>query len=179
MRLSWLLCLLLCACAGHPARQASGAHEPPRLRLAPEALVAGAWTQEIRIEHQGRRQTLIALLEIDSGLLRLVAFAAEREAFRLFWDGKTLQAQRADWLPQALDPQRVLDDLILATGPLAPLRAGLPPDWVLEEVGHVRSLRTRGMLVTRVRYTPDGYQIDHPAWDLRLYIRQSDPEIGQ
>jgi len=135
------LCLM--ACAG--PRNTPSRIELPPLRLAPEALGRPlALQQQLVFELQRHRQTLDALLEVDAEAVRLAVQAMGRTGVTLHWDGMQLRQHRAEWLPQAVRGERVLDDLQFALWPAQAIRGVLPPGWTLKEEATRRQLLLDG-----------------------------------
>lgn len=168
MRLGLLLLVgALGGCAVQPPRPAS----LPPLRLDPRELTTGAWQQHLQFRQGDQVRSFEALLEVDAGQLRLVALAAQREAFRLSWDGKTLCAAQADWLPAGFQAQWVLDDLQLSLWPAASIQARLPSGWSLREDAEGRELRYGGSVEVRIRPHAGGRLIEHPRARFSLHVR--------
>jgi len=158
LALSWLLG----GCAAQLSR-APAFGELPQLRLAPASLGRElALQQRLQIVVGDKRETMDALLEVDAQELRLAVQALGQSALMLRWDGKTLQQQRADWLPPTLSGERVLFDLQLVFWPTQAIRAALPNDWMLQESAGQRRLLHAGVEIARV---------DYPAAD-RAELRQ-------
>lgn len=168
MRLSaaLLLALLLGACAVLTPRP----RPLPELRLEPALLPAGAWQQQLRIEHGAHSRSFDALLEVGPDALRLVAFAAQQQAFALHWDGVTLHSQQAEWLPPEFDPQWVLTDLQLVLAAPDALAAALPTGWTLSADASGRELRDRGGLRVRIEAVDRGWRIEHQPEAYRLHV---------
>ncbi len=164
------LCWLLGGCAAQPSRTPAFG-DLPKLRLAPASLGRDlALQQRLQVVVGDRRETMDALLEVDAQELRLAVQALGQSALMLRWDGKTLQQQRADWLPPTLNGDRVLFDLQLVFWPTQAIRAALPSDWLLQESSGRRRLLHAGIEIARVdypaadhaelRHMRDGYLLD-------------------
>jgi hypothetical protein len=166
-----LLVLGLSACVSAPARPA--VDDAPQLVLTPASLGRElALQQRLEVTVAGRRQTLDALLEVDASELRLAVQALGQSALNLVWDGKTLQQQRADWLPPSLAGERVLLDLQLVYWPLETLRAALPTGWQLEARASHRQLLHQGQPVLEIEYLEEGHvQLKQFRENLVLDIR--------
>lgn len=147
---------LLAACAGAPARPPSGpakTDKTPSLRLTPAALGREmALQQRLDFLHGESRESIEAMVEVDSGSVRVVMHAQGQVALRLDWDGHTLDQTRAEWLPPVLDGERVLDDLQLVYWPAAAIRERLPAGWHLVDTPGSRRLLQDGEIVATVVY---------------------------
>lgn len=155
-----LVALLLASCASAPERASSKAELSggmPTLRLAPSALGRElALQQRLDFFHGERRESIEAMVEVDVRSVRVVMHAQGQVALRLDWDGQTLQQTRAEWLPQALTAERVLDDLQLVYWPMAAIKERLPDGWLIAESPGSRRLMQGGELVVTVVYpAPD------------------------
>lgn len=161
---SLLAASLLIACAGHPPRATFG--DLPTLRLSPASLGRElALQQRLEVTAHGKSQTLDALLEVDRQELRLGVQALGQSALTLRWDGKSLQQQRADWLPPALSGDRVLFDLQLVYWPADAIRAALPNGWSLQESAGQRHLLQSGAEVLSVSYPADDHAVLYQSRD--------------
>jgi hypothetical protein len=166
---SLFVAVLLTGCAANPSRAPFG--ELPTLRLSPASLGHTLELQQrLQVIVHDKTQALDALLEVDDQELRLGVQALGQSALTLHWDGKTLQQQRADWLPPSLSGERVLFDLQLVYWPADTIRTALPKDWSLQESAGQRHLLHAGTEVVSVTYPADnhavlnqlrdGYQLD-------------------
>lgn len=152
-----LFALLLAGCATPRERLESAsrgiAASMPVLRLPPSALPSPlALQQRLAFRHGERRQTVDALVESDANNTRVVIHAQGQVALRLDWDGKELRQQRAPWLPQQLDGERVLSDLQLVFWPVETISANLPSAWSMREEGGRRVLRQGDTLIATVEF---------------------------
>lgn len=161
-----LMVLMLAGCATLRPRPA----EFPALAIAPALLPSLQLSQQLRFIRGDDTHRFEALLEIDASELRLAAFAAQQEAFRLRWDGRQVDAAQADWLPAAFRPQWVLNDLLLLLAPLDALRAQLPAHWTLQQEGERRRLRWQGELVLSLQRGERQWRIEHHRAGYRLLI---------
>ena len=163
--------VLLAACASR-APVSTPAVELPQLQLAPAALGREvALQQKLAFVRGEQRRELDALLEVDAGEVRLLVMAMGRSGVRLSWDGKSLEQQRAPWLPVQVRGERVLDDLQFALWPLDAIRAALPAGWSVAEADGERRLldvQGRAWLVARgvgefgyveLRNLAEGYEL--------------------
>lgn len=167
-----LAALLLAACALVPLAPEA----VPLVRLHPAALGRDISAQQAMTIHIGHTErTLTTLLEADASRTKLAALLAGRTVAKLDWDGATLIAWRAPQLPDALVPERILNDLQLALWPVDSIAAALPPGWsfAASAPGHVptRTLSRQGTPVWIAR-TPDAHtmEIEDLRLDYRLHI---------
>lgn len=165
----WLVCLLG-ACAGHPARDSRAL---PALRLSPASLQGTlALQQQLHFRFGRVERDLDALLEVDAGQVQLLVQAMGQTGFRVAWDGKNLQEQRAPWLPRQVRAERVLDDLQFALWPTAAIAAALPAGWQVEDDGTLRRLHHGGQDALRLQRAEDGsLQLDNLVEGYALTIR--------
>lgn len=153
-----LLCVLLLAGCATPRERTAGASQAvaasmPVLRLPPSALPGTlALQQRLAFRHGKRHDTVDALVESDGANTRLVIHAQGQVALRLDWDGKDLRQQRAQWLPEQLDGERVLSDLQLVFWPIDAVASALPEGWSLREDGKRRVLRQGEAVIATVDY---------------------------
>lgn len=138
--------------------------------VAPAELSPGSWQQRLVVERAGRQQPFDALLEIDRTTLRMVAFAGPREAFRLVWDGVALTSAQAEWLPQNIDAERVLGDILLVSTPTSLLRARLPPGWSMDAEPKSTTFAYHGTPQIRIDRQVERVRIAHLQLDLRLHL---------
>ena len=150
----------------------------PVLRLPPSALpVALALQQRLAFRHGKRHDTVDALVESDGANTRLVIHAQGQVALRLDWDGKDLRQQRAPWLPEQLDGERVLSDLQLVFWPVDAIASVLPSGWSLREDGKRRVLRQGQVVIATVDYSqPLRARLEQHALGYTLDIDSS--EVG-
>lgn len=143
---------LLVACATPVVRPAP-ALAMPALRLPPSALPQPlALQQRLSFRRGDKHDTVDALVESDGRQTRLVIHAMGQVALRLDWDGHDLHQQRANWLPAALDGERVLTDLQLVFWPVKAISAALPAGWTLVEENGRRVLRHGNTVIASVDY---------------------------
>ncbi|KFN42944.1 DUF3261 domain-containing protein [Arenimonas oryziterrae] len=167
------LAALASACATAPVAPARAPGDAaPLLHLSPAALGRElALQQHLEFRFGKQEQALDALLEADAQDVRLAIQAMGQSALRLHWDGERLEQTRADWVPSALQAERVLSDLQLAYWPVAEIRAALPAGWTLRETEGVRQLLQDTTVVTEVRMTaPDRIEITQHRDGYRLVI---------
>ena len=130
--------LLLGACVHAPRKPAVAL---PALQLPPAALGQTlALQQRLQFHFGNQARSMDALLEVDPDEVRLVVQALGQVGVRLQWDGKTLQQQRAPWLPPTVRAERVLDDLQFTLWPVDAIRTALPAGWSVRDNGKTREL---------------------------------------
>lgn len=171
--LTALLCLALAACTRLPPKPRV---QLPPLQLAPSAFGGTlALQQRLRFSFGPQQREMDALLEVDTSQVRLAVQAMARTGVTLVWDGTTLQQTRADWLPDAVRGERVLDDLQFVHWPEAAIRAALPATWTLRvdtvDGVPVRRLQRDGETWLEARYpAPDRIELDNRAEGYRLEV---------
>jgi predicted exporter len=156
------LALLLGGCATQLQRA------PAKIPLAPPAaLSARSASQVIHAIYGPRAMTLSTAIQLDAAGLKVVGLTATGlRLFTVSWDGSVVSAQKSAFVPDKLDPERVLADVQLALWPLTAVqgafgRAGLE---VTEPFAGVRRLRRGDALIAEVHYTtPD-------PWNGRLWF---------
>lgn len=167
-----LLLLMLVGCAHAPRRPAQAL---PLLRLPPAALGCElALQQRLHFRMGSIERDLDALLEVDAGEVRLMVQALGQIGVRLRWDGRTLRQERADWLPPAVRPERVLDDLQFAYWPASAIRAALPSGWSVQEQDGVRRLVHAGSTWLSAAFDDPGrLHLENAAEGYRLEVESS------
>ena len=145
------LLVLLAGCATHPQTSAA------KIPLAPpSALPARNASQVIHAIYGPRAVTLSTAIQLDAAGLKVVGVTATgQRLFTVSWDGASVSAQKSPFVPDKLDPERVLADVQLALWPLPAVQtafgqAGLE---VTEPFTGVRRLRRGDVLVAEVHYT--------------------------
>lgn len=167
-----LLCaaLVLSACASTPREALRSGDAVPVLRLAPDALGAELFLQQrLTVHARGKVRSLDVMLEADARSVRLAVLGLGQTAARLEWDGEVLRETHADWWPQAVRGERILNDLQLVLWPAESIRRALPAGWALDAADAQRVLLQAGEVVVRVVYVSasraelmherDGYRI--------------------
>ncbi|GGA74728.1 hypothetical protein GCM10011521_11170 [Arenimonas soli] len=166
-----LLAAVMAGCAPQATRAPASAM--PALALSPAALGGTlALEQRLVFEHGERRDTVDALVEADAHVVRIVLHRQGQVLLRLAWDGKALQQDRAEQLPDALSAQRVLADLQLVYWPADAINQALPAGWQLHEGQGVRTLVHQGDVVATVHPTGDSAaRLENLREGYRLHIR--------
>lgn len=66
-----------------------------------------------------------------------------RRAITIDWTRETLDIVKADWVPDALDPERLLADMVMTYWPTDVVSDTVDDDMIVEETMGQRTLRTR------------------------------------
>jgi hypothetical protein len=156
-----LAVLLLAGCATH-------VQPPAKVPLAsPAALSPRSASQVIHAVYGARAITLSTAIQLDATKLKVVGVTATgQRLFTVSWDGVTVAAEKSVFVPDNVDPERVLADVQLALWPLADVQksfgaAGLE---VTEPFAGVRRLRRGDALVAEVHY------VGGDPWNGRLWF---------
>jgi hypothetical protein len=176
-----LMCLALAGCGGAPSRADAGAQpavDLPLLAMAPAALGRElAVQQRLHFAFGAQQRDLEALLEVDADEVRLAVQALGQAGVRLSWDGRTLQQQRAPWLPPQVRGERVLSDLQFTLWPAEAIRAALPAPWTLDTANGERRLLRDGNAWLLVQDQGAGrYRLDNRAEGYTLQIESAGNE---
>ena len=141
--------LLVGGCATHVEQTA-------KVPLAsPAALSARSASQVIHAVYGARAMTLSTAIQLDAGTLKVVGLTATgQRLFTASWNGTTVSAQKSAFVPDNVDPERVLADVQLALWPLPAVQAafGQAGLEVTEPFAGVRRLRRGDALVAEVHY---------------------------
>ena len=181
LRLSWAagvgFAAWMAGCTSLPTPKAESAAAEqvgsPWLALAPSALgCAAAVQQRLTVQPPGQSsKELDALLEIDSGSMRLAILNLGQMVGTLDWDGAQIHQQLSRWWPAVLKPEQVLSDVQLAFWPEAAITKALPAQWTLEATAEERVLRFAGAERVKLRHLDaNALQIVYPQgnWSLRI-----------
>src|SRR3954466_15130901 len=109
-----------------PARSpaAHDATHPPF--AAPDAVGTRSASQVIHAAYGARSVVLRTAIETGPGKLDVVGVTATgQRVFTAHYDGKTIEARKSPFVPDRLDPERVLADMKLA----GPPPNGVSADW--------------------------------------------------
>src|SRR5689334_1320921 len=133
MRCACLLgaALLLAACQSAPPARAPGPTAAPTVTdathpalAAPDAVGSRSATQVIHAAYGARSVVLRTVVETGPGKLDVVGVTATgQRVFTAHYDGRAIDAQKSPFVPDKLDPERVLADMQLALWPLAAVQA--------------------------------------------------------
>ena len=111
--------------------------------------------------------TLSTAIQLDAGSLKVVGVTATgQRLFTVSWNGAAVSAQKSAFVPDAVNPERVLADVQLALWPLPAVqeafgKAGLE---VTEPFAGVRRLRRGDSLIAEVHYA------SADPWNGRLWF---------
>jgi hypothetical protein len=148
----------------HSTRQ----NTPVPVRLAaPAALTPRSAEQVIRAVYGAQTITLRTAVQLDTAGLKVVGVnATGQRLFTVSWDGKTVAVDKGAFVPDAVQPGRVLADLQLAFWPLASVREMFAAQGleVSEPFAGVRRLQRGAALVSEVHYTTAD------PWSGRLWL---------
>lgn len=130
--------------------------------------------QQVTAHRNGQSRSLQVAIKATPQRLTLIGLSAlGQRLFTLVWDGQqvTLTGDALDRLG-GLDPYWILADLQMAYWPLAPLRAALPPDLRLQQIGTARTLwRGDKLLWYRSSATADAWHSKLMLYNERLGYR--------
>jgi len=156
--------LSLAGCAATPPP--AGA-QPQAAFAAPGAVGARQASQVIHAAYGARTFMLRTAIEVTPDELKVVGVTATgQRLFTANYDGRTIAADRSPFVPDKLDPERVLADMQLALWPLAAVQPmfrarGLE---VSEPFAGVRRASRGNQLIAEVHYaTAD-------PWNGRLWF---------
>jgi hypothetical protein len=166
-----LLASVLAAChTTPPAPTAVGAGmtTPAHTPLAsPDAVGARSAAQVIHAAYGARSVVLRTAIEVNDGKLEVVGVTATGlRVFTARYDGKTIDAQKSPFVPDKLDPERVLADMQLALWPLPAVQAAFRERGldVSEPFPGVRRLLRGDALLAEVHYA------SADPWNGRLWF---------
>jgi hypothetical protein len=109
--------------------------------------------QEIQSEWDGRRETFLCALELDSRHIAMAGLSPDgMSLFNLDYDGQQLRLDKSPLLPDNLQPQLFISDLQLIYWPLSELEPKLPAGWHFETRSTNRSLYHGDEKQTEVQY---------------------------
>ena len=139
-----------------------------KISLAPPGAVdPRSASQVIHAIYGARVVTLRTAIQIDAAGLKLVGVTATgQRLFTARWDGTSISAERGPFVPDSIDPQRVLADMQLALWPLPAVESAFRQTGleVTEPFAGVRRLRRGDVLIAEVHYaSPD-------PWNGRLWF---------
>ncbi len=161
-----------CASMDAPATPAADAARFPM--LTPASFGRSAQLDQVLHAAYGDQEASIqCLVTITPQRISMVGLTAlGQRIFTLEYDGTALQAERASFAPDRVQPQRILADLQLALWPLDALQAATAagPWRVTEPRPGLRRLRREGVLIAEVHRADatrlwltqlrDGYSLD-------------------
>jgi hypothetical protein len=150
--------------AGDGNRARAAEHAP---LAPPDAVGARSAAQVIHAAYGARSVVLRTAIEVTPGRLQVVGVTSTgQRLFTASYDGKTIDAQKSPFVPEKLDPERVLADMQLALWPLPAVQAvfrerGLD---VNETFPGVRRLLRGDALLAEVHYA------SADPWNGRLWL---------
>jgi hypothetical protein len=156
-----LLAALLAGCATHVQ------HAAKIPLAAPAAVGARSASQVIHAVYGARSMTLSTAIQLDAAGLKVVGVTATgQRLFTVSWNGAVVSAQKSAFVPDHVDPERVLADVQLALWPLPAVREsfGKAGFEVTEPLAGVRRLRRGDTLIAEVHYT------SADPWNGRLWF---------
>src|SRR6185369_6422331 len=108
----------------HPATGANTA-PPAHTPLAPpDAVGVRSAAQVIHAAYGAKSIVLRTAIEVTAGKLEVVGVTATgQRVFTARYDGETIDARKSPFVPDKLDPERVLADMQLALWPLSAVQA--------------------------------------------------------
>lgn len=169
LTLALLLSSILAACHTTPpsvpaAVGANTAHTP---LASPDAVGARSAAQVIHAAYGAHSVVLRTAIEVTNGRLEVVGVTATgQRVFTARYDGKTIDAQKSPFVPDKLDPARVLADMQLALWPLPAVQAAFRERGldVSEPFPGVRRLLRGDALLAEVHYA------SADPWNGRLWF---------
>ena len=166
----------LAACAHEPPSAPAAAVAPPKMATPaatppafapPGALSPRSASQVVHAAFGSRAATLRTAVQIDATGLTVVGVTATgQRVFSAHYDGRTIDAQRSPFVPDRLDPERVLADMQLALWPLASVQGAYAAtgQTVSEPQSGVRRVVRGDRLVAEVHYATED------PWNGRLWF---------
>lgn len=158
--------LSLCACFWRPP--ITGLPGPEALRQNQQLI------QQIDAHWQQQSGSVLAITEVDSGTLHLVATTLTgQEVLHISYDGfEPKLLSRVDELPRQLQAGYILRDMFWAQWPAEQLRNGLDlAGMTLVEDGHSREIRHGNLVLLSVqRQGPGRFHIENPGYGYVLDI---------
>jgi hypothetical protein len=157
----WIVLAVLAGCA-------TRIQQPAKVPLAsPAAVSARSASQVIHAVYGARAMTLSTAIELDAATLKVVGLTATgQRLFTASWDGNVVSAQKSAFVPESVDPERVLADVQLALWPLPAVRQAFSQSGleVTEPFAGVRRLRRGDALIAEVHYA------SADPWNGRLWF---------
>jgi hypothetical protein len=137
--------------AASPPR--SDATHPPL--AAPDAVGSRSASQVIHAAYGARSVVLRTAIETGPGKLDVVGVTATgQRVFSAHFDGRTIDARKSPFVPDKLDPERVLTDMQLALWPLTAVEAAFKERGltVTEPFAGLRRMTRGDALLAEVHY---------------------------
>lgn len=139
---------------GEPAPTPGSSATHPGL-APPSAVGPRSASQVIHAAYGSRSVALRTAIQVNTDRLDVVGVTATgQRLFSASWDGKTIDAQRSPFVPDKLDPERVLADLQLALWPLPAVQTAFRERGltVTEPFAGVRRMTRGDTLLAEVHY---------------------------
>jgi hypothetical protein len=157
---------------GAPTSSDAPADAPPADGAAaglapPDAVGTRSASQVIHAAYGSRAVVLRTVIEAAPGKLDVVGVTATgQRVFSAHYDGRTLDARKSPFVPDKLDPARVLADMQLALWPLPAVQAAFRERGltVTEPFAGVRRLSRGDALLAEVHYASTD------PWSGRLWL---------
>ena len=114
--------------------------------------------QILRVAYGDREATLNCVVAVSPERIVVIGTTAlGMRAFTIKYDGAKVQAEAQAGVPQAMEPERLLNDLQLVYWPLSAIQHALAnTEWEISEPAtHTRRLKHRGKLAAEVHYATD------------------------
>lgn len=150
--------------AGADATAPARAHTP---LAPPDAVGARSAAQVIHAAYGAKSVVLRTAIEVTAGRLEVVGVTATgQRVFTARYDGKTIDTRKSPFVPDKLDPERVLADMQLALWPLPAVQAAFRERGleVSEPFPGVRRLLRGEALLAEVHYA------SADPWNGRLWF---------
>lgn len=171
--IAWIFLSLLAVVACAPQRE----QLPQITLLSPASLGRSVYAQQqLEAEFNGQIWQMQGALEVTPHSVRMVGLTPfGQRLITLVWDGQQLQQERAAYLPQTVQGERILSDVQLMYWPAPALRAVLPPGWRVEQEGGVRRVFDAERSLIKISCaTPDPWQgrcvFEHLVYGYRLTL---------
>jgi len=155
---AWLLAACQSSPATRPVIPAVGPTVPDATHPAlapPDAVGTRTATQVIHAAYGTRSVVLRTVIETAPGKLDVAGVTATgQRVFTAHYDGRTIDAQKSPFVPDKLDPGRVLADMQLALWPLPAVQAAFRERGltVTEPFAGVRRVTRADALIAEVHY---------------------------
>ncbi|WP_169307404.1 DUF3261 domain-containing protein [Chitiniphilus eburneus] len=146
----------IAAACGAVLIAACAVFSPPLWQLPPSALGEHLAQQRLIITRNGETHALDAVVQSESGRLRIIGNALAVRLFTLDYDGTQVSEGPGVGLPAGLPPALIVNDLLAVHAPLPALRAALPEGWWADDTSGVRTVRdARGAAALTITYQGD------------------------
>ncbi len=181
-----IVVLAMAGCAGGQST-ISGATVSPSLQFdLPSPATLGRRVESVQLvtaEVAGQKILFEARVSVASDRFKLVGTdPIGRRALTVEFVDGLYHAQKADWLPTFVDPNRVLADFILIFWPRAPLVQIFEGSGAeLIDEGKMRTIRQNGIDLITIEYIRPGWRgharLKNHIWDYVIDVRSA--EVGR